>query len=321
MLHIDRACHPGPDKSFFTPGQLSVEFVNVGGWLTYGDLALDSCAQFPAVAEHRLIPSRARSICHQLRKAGHQSVWVPACQDQVAGGHAGVGVVSLGGATVALPSCATSEFKEVFRLGRALRVTLSTGMGGVVRLFCSQWISGAEEDSEKLQLADKLVQAVLAEAQVVCVVQLLHIAGDLNADPAVIPCLGQGFVDLALAYSLGAGREPDATCKFRLDGCVGSRSDFFVGCSNGRFGQHAGLTLLTELPLLYLVLFRMLGMLKGRSLELCLLMWYLLFGMRLIGRMWMTSGQSGARMLRWVSLVHIAGPEAPLLLVVMPFGE
>ena len=30
MLHIGRARHPG------YPGQLSVEFVNVGGWLTYG---------------------------------------------------------------------------------------------------------------------------------------------------------------------------------------------------------------------------------------------------------------------------------------------
>ena len=38
----------------------------------------------------------ARSICHQLRKAGHQYGWSPAFQDQVAGGHAGVGVVSLG---------------------------------------------------------------------------------------------------------------------------------------------------------------------------------------------------------------------------------
>ena len=35
MLHIGRARHPGPGKRFFTPGQLSVEFVNVGGWLTY----------------------------------------------------------------------------------------------------------------------------------------------------------------------------------------------------------------------------------------------------------------------------------------------
>ena len=30
MLHIGRARHPGPGKRFFTPGQLSVQFVNVG---------------------------------------------------------------------------------------------------------------------------------------------------------------------------------------------------------------------------------------------------------------------------------------------------
>ena len=89
-------------------------FANVGGWLTCGDLALDSCAQFWAVAEHRLIPSRVWSIGHLPRKAGHQSVCSPACQDQVAGGHAGVGVVSLGGAPLALPTLATSEFQEFF---------------------------------------------------------------------------------------------------------------------------------------------------------------------------------------------------------------
>ena len=36
-----------------------------------------------------------------FRRAGYQSVWSPASQDQVAGGHAGVSVVSLGGAPVA----------------------------------------------------------------------------------------------------------------------------------------------------------------------------------------------------------------------------
>ena len=112
MFHIRRARHPGLGQRLFTPGQLSVAFVNVGGWLTCGDLALDSCAQFLAVAEHRLIPSRARSVCHQLRKAGHQSVWSPACQDHVAGGHAGVGVVSLGGAPLSLLSFITPQFKR-----------------------------------------------------------------------------------------------------------------------------------------------------------------------------------------------------------------
>ena len=98
MLHAGRAGHPGPGSWYYTPGQLSIEF-----WLTFGDLAMDSCAQFLGVAEHRLIPSRARAVSHQLRRAGHQSVWSPACQDQVAGGHAGVGVVSLGGAPLSLP--------------------------------------------------------------------------------------------------------------------------------------------------------------------------------------------------------------------------
>ena len=55
-------------------------------------MALDSCVQFLAVAEHRLIPARARSIGHQLGEADRQSVWAPACQDQISG------VISLCGA-------------------------------------------------------------------------------------------------------------------------------------------------------------------------------------------------------------------------------
>ena len=129
MLHIGRAGHPGPRTGCFPPGQLSTEFINVGGCLTLGDLALDSCAQFLAVAEHSSIPSRVHSVGHLLRRAGHQFVWSPACQDQVAGGHAGVGVVSLRGASLALPTFATSEFQEFFRLSRALRGTLPTGNG------------------------------------------------------------------------------------------------------------------------------------------------------------------------------------------------
>ena len=69
-----RARHLVLVLGFFTPGQLPVEFVNVGGCLIYGDLAMDSCAQFLTVAEHRLIPSRARSVGHFLRKAGHHSI-------------------------------------------------------------------------------------------------------------------------------------------------------------------------------------------------------------------------------------------------------
>ena len=48
MSSIGRARHPGAVRSKGVPGRLTVEFVNVGGSLTHGDMAMDSCAQFLA---------------------------------------------------------------------------------------------------------------------------------------------------------------------------------------------------------------------------------------------------------------------------------
>ena len=38
-----------------------VKVFNVGGWLTHGDLVLDTEVDFLAVVEHRLIPAKVRS--------------------------------------------------------------------------------------------------------------------------------------------------------------------------------------------------------------------------------------------------------------------
>ena len=70
------------------------------------------------------------------------------------------------------------------------------------------------------------------------------IAGDLNSDPAVIPCLAEGtsagrYVDLALAYCLRAGLTPDATCRFSRGGGHWFSSGFFVGCPNALAASHA----------------------------------------------------------------------------------
>ena len=136
---------------------------------------MDSCAQFLAVAEHRVIPSRARSVGHFLCEAGHQSVWSPACQDKVAG----VGVVSLGAAPLASPTFATAGFLEFLKLVRALRVTLPAGNGRVVHLFVVYGYQGAEEDAVELQLTDKLLQAVRAEAERCVLVSLCSSLGIL----------------------------------------------------------------------------------------------------------------------------------------------
>ena len=96
---------------------------------------------------------------------------------------------------------------------------------------------GTEEDSGKRAFTNKLLNAVLAEAQVVCIGQPLLIAGDLNANPEVIPCLAKGiasgkFIDLALAYSTRSGCAPEVTCRFKLEDGAGSRRDFMVACPN-----------------------------------------------------------------------------------------
>ena len=129
MLCIGRARHPGPCTPYY-PSGFSIDFLNVGGWLSRGDLALESKAHLLAVAEHRLVPARARNVTTQLRKARRSSVWAPSCQDVTPGGHAGVGVIILHG---------DPSFKEFFRIGRAMRVVLPLGNG--VSFICSSFMA------------------------------------------------------------------------------------------------------------------------------------------------------------------------------------
>ena len=110
-----RAKHPGPP---FLPHHVGVEFLNVGGWLTHGDLDFEVGVDFLAVAEHRLIPGRVRSKWSRLKGKGLSSIWAPASQDSSHVGNAGVGVVSLRGAPLVLPTFATAQFKSFFDCGR-----------------------------------------------------------------------------------------------------------------------------------------------------------------------------------------------------------
>ena len=86
-----------------SPVMLVLNSSNVGGWLTHGDIALDAGVDFLAIAEHRLISARVRSEWSRLRGKDLSSIWAPASQDSSHVGNAGVGVVSLRGAPLALP--------------------------------------------------------------------------------------------------------------------------------------------------------------------------------------------------------------------------
>ena len=191
LLWVGRARHPGPVEG----GVLSLQALNVGGWLTHGDTALDTSADFLAVSEHRLVPARVRSEWADFRRKGIYSVWAPASQESSHVGDAGVGVVSLKGLPISMPSFATSAFKQFFELGRLVRCVLPLGKGRVMRLVVVYWYQSADDDAERLCLTNQLFQAVLCELAVIGKGQPCVVAGDFNVEPIKIPCLLKGILN------------------------------------------------------------------------------------------------------------------------------
>ena len=137
LLWIGRARHPGPFS-----GDMTIEVFNVGGWLTHGDMVLETNVDFLAVVEHRLVPARVRGEWARLRARGASSVWSPASQESSHVGHGGVGVISLKGAPLSLPSSVTAQFRRFFDCGRALRCLLPVASGRFLHLCCFVWVSG-----------------------------------------------------------------------------------------------------------------------------------------------------------------------------------
>ena len=212
-LWIGRAKNPGPGSSH----HLAVEVFDVGGWLTHGDLALDAGLDFLAVTEHRLISARVRSEWARSRAKGVASIWGPASQDASHVGNAGVGVVSLRGAPLTLPTCATAQFKGFFDCGR-VRCTFPLGAGRFMHLVVLYVIRGTASDPGQLALTDQLFDAALAELSVVARVSIpCMLVGDFNVEPTKIPCLAKGisaglWVDLEGCWALATGRQPSSTC-------------------------------------------------------------------------------------------------------------
>ena len=138
--------------------------------------------------------------------------------------------------SLSLPTLFYSSFKEFFRIGRAMRVVLPLGNGGIVHLFVIYGYQGAESDPEKLQLSEQLFGAVLAEAWMCCAGQPVILAGDFNAEPLWLSLLwlrvSLMVIGLILSGPLPSGRgvPPSSTCQFQLDEDKGSRRDFLLAC-------------------------------------------------------------------------------------------
>ena len=94
------------------------------------------------------------------------SVWALASQDSSHVGNAGVGVVSLRGAPLALPTFASAQFKSS-NCGRAVRCLLPLGAGRFMHLCVLYGYQGADSDAEQLALTEQLFDAALGELHAV----------------------------------------------------------------------------------------------------------------------------------------------------------
>ena len=133
-LWLGRARHPGPG-----PGSLGIEVFNVGGWLTNGDFSVETSVDFLCVPEHRLVSARARSEWKRLRSKSISSICSPASQEFSAVCNAGVGVVSLKGAPLALPTFAPGF--EVFWSWQGCPLYDSFGLSQIYASCCLVWLS------------------------------------------------------------------------------------------------------------------------------------------------------------------------------------
>ena len=109
------------------------------------------------------IPDRVRSEWARLKSKGVASIWAPASQDSSHAGNAGVGVVSLRGASLSLPTFATAQFKRFFDCGRAVRCLLPLAAGRFMHLFVLYGYQRADADAEQLALAEQLFDAAQGE--------------------------------------------------------------------------------------------------------------------------------------------------------------
>ena len=178
-----------------------------------------------------------RSEWYRLRSKGISSVWAPASQDSSHVGNAGVGVVSLRGAPLALPlpTFVTAQCKSFFDCGRAVRCLLPLASGRFLHLCVLYGYQGADTDAEQLALTDQLFDAALGELHAVALGQPCLLVGDVIVEPTKIPCLAKGlsaglWVDFGEAWAIAAGLHPAPTCKRSWTGVGGHRRDFVLGC-------------------------------------------------------------------------------------------
>ena len=128
-----------------------------------------------------------RSEWARLRGKVLATIWAPASQDSSHVGNAGIGVLSLRDAPVAMPTFATAQFKFFLSVVVPLGVSFPLVVVGFMHLVVLYGYQGANSDAEQLALTEQLFDAALGELCVVARGQPCMLVGDFNVEPTKIP--------------------------------------------------------------------------------------------------------------------------------------
>ena len=139
----------------------------MGGWLTHGDMVLDTNVDFLVVVEHRLVPARVRgewaSVLEVLLLSGLLLLKNPPMLVMVVLGSLVCGVLRFR----CLPLLLLNS--GVFLIvAEALRCLLPVASGRFLHLVVLYGYQGADGDAERLSLTDQLFDAALGELEGCC---------------------------------------------------------------------------------------------------------------------------------------------------------
>ena len=168
----------------------------------------------------------------RLRTKRPASIWSLGSPYSSHVGNAGVGVVSMRGAPVALPSFATAQLRRSFDCGRLLPL----GSARFMHLVVLYGYQGTDCDAEQLALTEQLLDAAMGELGAVARGEPCLKVGDFNVEPTKVPCLFQAitaglWVDLEeAAWAVARSSQPAVTCERCWESSGGDRRDFVADC-------------------------------------------------------------------------------------------
>jgi len=207
-----------------------LESINITSFMEYHPLLQHRQADIICIQEHLVTRDRLKVVKKVCAGQGFSVLLTPAV---VTGGRpsAGVGILARKGVETIRVAAHDDVFVRMESLGRVGHFKGQVGSGEAISIFVIYGWANSATDIDAMADTDDLMRAVVREWRADRTDEVI-IAGDLNAEPADVPCirplLGLGILhDVASSAHL-AGEHADAPTCWATQSAPGNRRDCFL---------------------------------------------------------------------------------------------